>query len=154
MNNTRILKIVVSVCVVVAVVLVLVFRGPAGEEPPPPLGNLVTEAGTHEIDEEQYTADIGTLSAPENRSNPESRLIEIPVIRLRATGTNPAEPVFLLAGGPGESNIWEQPPVWLLENHDIVMVGYRGVDGSVSLDLPEMTDALNKMQTLTDDDSF
>lgn len=143
----------VSVCVVVAVVVLFVLYGPAEEEPAP-LGNLVTESETYIIDEEQYTADIGTLSALENRDNLESKLIEIPVIRLRATGTNSAEPVFLLAGGPGESNIWENPPVWLLENHDVIMVGYRGVDGSVSPDLPEMTDALRNLYALNSSDSF
>jgi hypothetical protein len=29
----------------------------------------------------------------------------------------------------------------LLDNHDIVMVGYRGVDGSVVLDCPKVTKA-------------
>ena len=118
---------------------------------PTPLGSLVMESGTHEIDEELYAADIGTLSAPETRSKPGSRLIELPVIRLRATGQNPAEPVFLLSGGPGDSNIWEHPPVWLLENHDVVMVGYRGVDGSVSLDLPELAEVLKNLQTFSGD---
>ena len=30
----------------------------------------------------------------------------------------------------------------LIDNHDIVMVGYRGVDGSVVLDCPEVAEAL------------
>ena len=144
------------ICLILAMVMLASAAIACSEdkEATTPLGNLVTESGTHEINEEQYTADIGTLSAPENRSNPESRLIEIPVIRLHATGTNPAEPVFLLTGGPGDSNIWEHPPVWLLENHDVVMVGYRGVDGSVSLALPEMTDALRNLYVLNSSDSF
>ena len=30
----------------------------------------------------------------------------------------------------------------LVENHDFVMVGYRGLDGSVVLDCPEISDAI------------
>jgi pimeloyl-ACP methyl ester carboxylesterase len=33
------------------------------------------------------------------------------------------------------------PPAGLLDSHDIVMVGYRGVDGSVVLDCPDVTKA-------------
>jgi pimeloyl-ACP methyl ester carboxylesterase len=32
--------------------------------------------------------------------------------------------------------------LWYLENHDVVMVGYRGVDGPVALDAPEYQTAL------------
>jgi len=104
--------------------------------------DLILKAGTYEIKEKQYRADIGTFIVSENRNKVDSRLIHLPVVRIYATGENPAEPVFLLAGGPGQSNIWKSPPEWLLSNHDIVMIGYRGVDGSVSLDCPEVEKAL------------
>jgi hypothetical protein len=71
-------------------------------------------------------------------------LIHLPVVRILETGENPAEPVFLLTGGPGQTNIWKFPPEWLLAYHDMVMVGYRGLDGSVSLDCLEVTKALKK----------
>jgi pimeloyl-ACP methyl ester carboxylesterase len=53
----------------------------------------------------------------------------------------------VLGGGPGESNLlaWS-PPDWLLENHDVVMVGYRGVDGTVTLDCPEVNRLINAHQ--------
>lgn len=47
-------------------------------------GDLVTRAGTYEADGESYPADFGTLFVPENRDNPDSRLIELPVVRVRA----------------------------------------------------------------------
>lgn len=40
------------------------------------------------------------------------------------------------------SNMKFTPPAWLLANHDFVMVGYRGVDGSVKLDCPEFVKAM------------
>ena len=86
----------------------------------------------------KYAAECGTLVVPENWEVADSRLIALPVVRIPASGSNPAEPVFLLEGGPGESNLsWELLP-WLLEKHDVVMVGYRGVDGSVNLSCPEL----------------
>jgi len=50
----------------------------------------------------------------------------------------PREPLFCLEGGPGSSNIKYWTPAWLLADHDVVLVGYRGVDGSVVLDCPEI----------------
>jgi hypothetical protein len=79
---------------------------------------------------------------PENRQDPDSRLIELPVIRIHATGEIRAEPLFLLGGGPGMPNShtpdslrqagYEDHPMrWLFQHNDVVMVGYRGVDRSV-----------------------
>jgi len=111
---------------------------PAGAQ----AGNLVgLEACTYEANDVEYAADCGTLVVPENRGDPNSRLIALPVTRIRATGGNPTEPVFWLTGGPGETNMKFSPPAETLENHDFVMVGYRGVDGSVVLDCPEVTKA-------------
>ena len=90
-----------------------------------------------------YRADCGTLVVPENRSDPASRLIAIPVKRIHSALAGPAEPIFHLSGGPGSSNMSFQPPAWLLENHDIVLVGYRGVDGTPKLDCPEFSKTVN-----------
>jgi pimeloyl-ACP methyl ester carboxylesterase len=105
-------------------------------------GDLVgMEACTYESKDIEYAADCGTLVVPENRSDPNSRLIALPVTRILATGSNPNEPIFRLTGGPGSSNMKFSPFEEILENHDIVMVGYRGVDGSVVLDCPEVSKA-------------
>ncbi len=85
-----------------------------------------------------YEAECGTLVVPENWDKPGSRLTALPVVRLAATETNPAEPVFWLEGGPGGTNFTYSPPEWLLKNHDVVIVGYRGIDGSVDLSCPEI----------------
>jgi pimeloyl-ACP methyl ester carboxylesterase len=53
------------------------------------------------------------------------------------------EPIFRLAGGPGESNVAGFSVVsWFIENHDIVLVGYRGMDGTVRLDCPEVVEVM------------
>jgi pimeloyl-ACP methyl ester carboxylesterase len=106
---------------------------PAGAKP----GELTVQPCTFKTDDGEYPADCGTLVVPENRAKADSRLIALPVIHIRATGNHPAEPIFWLSGGPGQSNMKHEPPAWLLAKHDSVMVGYRGVDGSSVLDCPE-----------------
>jgi pimeloyl-ACP methyl ester carboxylesterase/membrane protease YdiL (CAAX protease family) len=86
----------------------------------------------------KYAADCGSLAVPENWDKAASPLMALPVVRIPASGPNPAEPVFYLQGGPGQSNFSWAPPDWLLENHDVVFVGYRGIDGAVSLSCPEV----------------
>src|SRR5512134_269824 len=87
----------------------------------------------------KYAAECGTLVVPENWDKADSRLIALPVVHFPARGANPAEPIFVLRGGPGESNLFSgTPPDWILKNHDVVNVGYRGVDGTVTLDCPEV----------------
>src|SRR5262249_11492197 len=62
----------------------------------------------------KYAAECGTLIVPENRAKAGSRLIALPVVRVRASKPNPAEPVFFLNGGPGESNLtWASPDLIL-----------------------------------------
>ena len=89
---------------------------------------ILLKAGEFETKAAQYKADYGTLVVPENRNKAESRLIELPVIRIHSSGNGPAEPIFYLAGGPGSSNMDFMPADYMLSNHDFVMVGYRGVD--------------------------
>jgi pimeloyl-ACP methyl ester carboxylesterase len=113
---------------------------PAGSK----AGDLVDlEPCTYEAGNMKYAADCGTLVVPENRSDPGSRLIALPVIRIHSTGNNPTEPIFRLTGGPGRSNISGSSVVsWFIENHDFVLVGYRGMDGTVRLDCPEVVEVM------------
>ena len=55
---------------------------------------------------EQVNAEFGTLRVPENRSNPESNLIELAFVRFKSTAKNPGPPIVYLAGGPGGSGIF------------------------------------------------
>jgi pimeloyl-ACP methyl ester carboxylesterase len=89
-----------------------------------------------------YPADCGTLVVPEDRANLRSRLIALPVIRIRARSAHPLAPVFHLSGGPGLTNMKFPQASRLAGQHDVVIIGYRGVDGSSVLDCPEVTSAL------------
>lgn len=109
---------------------------PAGAQ----AGDLVDlEPCTYEARDVEYAADCGTLIVPENRGDPNSRLIALPILRIRSTSSNPAPPIFDLGGGPGASNMGFSRVSWFIENHDIVTLGFRGVDGSVLLDCPEIS---------------
>ncbi|HUI31469.1 MAG TPA: alpha/beta hydrolase [Candidatus Acidoferrales bacterium] len=108
--------------------------------------SFVKETRLFEIGSEKYDADFGTITVSENRSRPASRLINIPFLRIHSHSRNPAEPIFGLAGGPGQSNMsWDRGKAWtFLPEHDFVLVGYRGVDGSTVLDCPDVTEAFKK----------
>jgi pimeloyl-ACP methyl ester carboxylesterase len=108
-------------------------------------GDLLLAPCTVKIGDARYVADCGTLVVPENRADPASRLIVLPVERIHSPAEGPAEPIFFLAGGPGQSNMTFRPPAWLLAHHDVVLVGYRGVDGTPKLDCPEASDAMTGM---------
>lgn len=111
------------------------------------IGEVVWKDGIHN----GLAARFGTLIAKENRYSNSSRQIGIPVIYVEPADTSAQElPVFVLGGGPGESNLnntmfFEQ----LAQKHPIIMTGYRGVDGTVRLDCEPLSDAiLNKDLTL------
>lgn len=105
-------------------------------------GSFVFNSATFQLGKKEYQAEYGTITVPENRSNKFSRLIHLPVIRIKAHNKNPYEPIFGFAGGPGQTNMNWTPIDSLLFDHDFVMVGYRGVDGSTVLNCPEVVEAL------------
>ena len=99
-------------------------------------------------------ADCGTLVVPENRAEPGSRLIGVRVIRIKARSAHPGAPVFRLEGGPGGTNMHFAKASRLAENHDVVLVGYRGIDSSVRLDCPEVSSALKRSADLLSQKSY
>lgn len=150
-NTTIILKRSIVTLVVIAVLATLLPACSAKEAPivvPPgaQAGELVgLEPCTYEANKVEYDADCGTLVVPENRSDPNSRLIALPILRIRSTGENPGAPIFDLGGGPGDSNMGFSRVSWFIENYDIVTLGFRGVDGSVVLDCPEISEHIRSL---------
>jgi pimeloyl-ACP methyl ester carboxylesterase len=72
----------------------------------PKAGTLKVKPYTFENDKkEKVDAEFGTLLVPENRSNPDSNLIEVAFVRFKSTSKNPGPPIVYLAGGPGGSGI-------------------------------------------------
>src|SRR5215213_10204171 len=55
---------------------------------------------------EKVDAEFGTLLVPENRSDPQSNLIELAFVRFKSTAKNPGPPIVYLAGGPGGSGVF------------------------------------------------
>lgn len=107
-------------------------------------GDVQLESCEYDTEDGRHAADCGTLVVPENRSDPESRLIALPVTRIRAKSEESKEPVFFLTGGPGQSNMEFEIASRYTADRDLVLVGYRGVDGSVRLDCPEVQAALTR----------
>src|SRR5215472_6623159 len=111
-------------------------------------GQLTMHPCTYPTENGSYRADCGTLVVPEDRADPHSRLIALPVIRIPARSSHPLAPIFRLNGGPGQTNMKFPEASRLIARHDIVMVGYRGVDGSSVLNCPEVTAVLSSSADL------
>jgi len=106
-------------------------------------GNIYNlETTTHE--ESGRTIVNGILVVKENHSKSDSRLIALPVKIYKTSNKEALEPVFYLTGGPGHSNLGYWPSDELLAERDIVLVGYRGVDGSSRIDCPEFMKGTEK----------
>src|SRR5215203_4334843 len=117
-------------------------------------GELFLEPCEYAGENGSYPADCGTLVVPETRADPESRLIALPVTRIRAASDDPKEPVFFLTGGPGQSNMDFAIANRYTGDRDFVLLGYRGVDGSVRLDCPEVESALKRSTDVLSEDFF
>src|SRR4029453_1119517 len=144
MTRTRIVAL--TLIGVVALGLAYLKLGSADDRPSVPpgalAGDLLLHPCTYSTENGSYAADCGTLVVPENRTDPKSRLIALPVTRIRAQTDNPAGPVFWPKGGPGLTNMRLPWANRFAEDRDVVLVGYRGVDGSSVLDCPEVESAV------------
>lgn len=100
------------------------------------------------IDNKNYVTIKGTIEVPEDYDNPNSRKIQLPVFIIKSSSNNPKEPIFWFNGGPGSSNIRPREkcesatPPNILDSHDFVCIGYRGVDGSTILKSKKINKAI------------
>ena len=117
-------------------------------------GDLFMHGCQYGTEKGSYAADCGTLVVPENRAQPGSRLIALPIKRIRARSAHPGTPVFRLQGGPGVTNMSFSEASRFAGRRDVVLVGYRGIDGSVRLDCPEVESALKRSTDLLGRKSF
>jgi pimeloyl-ACP methyl ester carboxylesterase len=118
--------------------------------------SYISEAKPFTIGAKQYDADYGTITVQENRNKSSSRLINLPFLRVHSPSKEKKEPIFLLSGGPGASNMyWDWKLLeFLLADHDIVNVGYRGADGSTILECPEIAEIFTDNDDLLGDKSM
>jgi pimeloyl-ACP methyl ester carboxylesterase len=89
-------------------------------------------------------AQCGTLSVPENRTQSAGRSIDIAVTLLPANTLDPkADPLFLLAGGPGQSAAALAPLAEALagvrRKRDLVLIDPRGAGRSAPLECAALT---------------
>jgi pimeloyl-ACP methyl ester carboxylesterase len=84
-----------------------------------------------------------TITVPENRAKPGGRKLQLPIIKIPAAAAARGAPIFVLNGGPGQSNL---PGGLVLKamhaDHDVYFIGYRGADGSSLLRCPEVNAVL------------
>jgi pimeloyl-ACP methyl ester carboxylesterase len=86
------------------------------------------------------------LEVPEDRSRPQGRRIELAIAWVPSTSRSPADdPVFMLAGGPGQSALEAFPIVAdafrdIQRQRHVVLVDQRGTGGSHPLDCPATMD--------------
>lgn len=145
-------RLLTLVTIIVAGIALLAAFSPAPttEETTMPTTHAAAQAGTlSSMEACEYTrgkttwqAECGTLTVPENWEKTNSRLITLPVIRIPSTSATPAEPVVWFQGGPGATNFVFKPSDALLANHDVLMVGYRGVDSDVELKCSGVMDSV------------
>lgn len=88
---------------------------------------------THEGGE--YNAEVGTFTVPENRTDPNSNVITLRIMRVKSLNPEAGPPIFILAGGPGGSSINNLTDYLgdsniLLEQGDLIAVDQRGVGRS------------------------
>lgn len=93
----------ISKCVLLTVLLLMLTALVNAQQKP---GTLKIKPYTFENEKgEKVESEFGTLLVPENRSNPESNVIEVAFVRFKSTAKNPGPPIVYLAGGPGGSGI-------------------------------------------------
>lgn len=81
-----------------------------------------------------HKAESGILIAKENWFTENSNYLQIKMLRVFSDNEQKKEPLFYFTGGPGVSNINENwVDDWMLEDHDVVLVGYRGLDSDYTI---------------------
>ncbi len=92
------------------------------------------------VDGLSRAAECSTVEVLEDRTDPDSRKIPLRVVVVRARARVPAsDPVFFLAGGPGQAATEAFPPLLvayedLTHDRDVVLVDIRGTGASTALD--------------------
>jgi len=121
----------------------LFIASPAAARDPRPATKVkpyVFESRSHQ----KVDAELGTFWVPENRSDPESRWIQLAYVRFKSTSKTPGNPIVYLAGGPGGSGVGtamgSRFPLFMAfrEIADVIAFDQRGTGMSQpNLDCPD-----------------
>lgn len=101
--------------------------------------NPKIEECTLAVSDGKLPSSCGTLVVPELRSDKESATLRLPFQR---TKQGEGTPMLYIGDGPGSSAYQFMPPTTFVQGRDLLLVGARGIDGSRSLDCPEVGIAL------------
>jgi len=90
-------------------------------------------------------AQCANLAVPEDHAAPDGRMIELAIALVPAKGMAEADPIYMIAGGPGQSAIESFPMVAsafsdVRRNRHVVLVDARGTGGSNPLHCPGFMD--------------
>ena len=94
---------------------------------------LAPEFGTQSVD-----AQCTTLKVPENRAAPQGRQVELAIAWVPAKNDGEADPVFFIAGGPGQSSLDSYPGIApafaeVRKKRHVILVDQRGTGKSNKL---------------------
>ncbi|MEY3211177.1 MAG: hypothetical protein RIT28_1658 [Pseudomonadota bacterium] len=112
------------------------------DAPPPVVDAALTLTPCHVRGVNSETL-CGVMDRPEDPSRPDGRQIPLRVVKLPAVSPTPAaDPLFLLAGGPGQASTeiiaMVAPALRRIHSRrDLVFVDQRGTGASNALDCPE-----------------
>ncbi|NVK54744.1 MAG: alpha/beta fold hydrolase [Alteromonadaceae bacterium] len=85
-------------------------------------------------DQRYYSAQCGEIRVPEVRSDPNTRMLTLPITLISALHPQfEQSPIIWLDGGPGSINSMTYPSDDLMQQHDWIIVGYRGMEGDNQL---------------------
>jgi len=107
---------------------------------------IVSKKTTHKIEKEQkYT--FGYLKVLENRKDPNSRMIEIPIYIFKSRSKNPKkDPIIYTVGGPGSTTMPTAQYMnyyKYLDDRDVILVEQRGnYYAKPHLNCPEWSQAI------------
>lgn len=141
------LRLIAIAAVIVLGAIKLVQLRRAAPPPPGPVRLALAPCQlAHPFLASRVPARCGTLEVPEDHDRPGGRRISlrVAVIQAEAGGRQP-DPVFFLAGGPGQAATELYPAVAdaftrVARQRDIVLVDQRGTGGSARLDCGDLSE--------------
>lgn len=99
----------------------------------------------------------GSLQVPENRANPDSRMLTLRYVRFPATTDKPGAPIIYLSGGPGGSGIetakQRRFPLFMAMRQfgDVIALDQRGTGASDDTPICEPSKAPSESEALSDE---
>jgi hypothetical protein len=99
------------------------------------LGEIQFKSHIIQNGEKPIQVDFGFINVPENRKKNNSKIIQLPLIRLHSTTKIRSKPIFWPGRGLTSGNHFKKELksllkeiFWMLNHHDVILIGIRGID--------------------------